>query len=125
MKHRPTQLQQALDGCMADLKRAAAKGQWREFPRLDTEFHNALVRTCDNAYLKTAYELVASQVAALRHRLDTHSTDVRHCQEEHATLVEAVREGDGRKARALLKAHIQGTRVSYLMACRPVVAAAA
>jgi hypothetical protein len=39
--------------------------------------------------------------------------------------VEAVREGDGRQARALLKAHIQGTRVSYLMACRPVVAAAA
>jgi DNA-binding GntR family transcriptional regulator len=125
MKHRPAELQQALDGCMTDLKRAAAKGQWREFPRLDTEFHNALVRTCDNAYLKTAYELVASQVAALRYRLDTHSADVRHCQEEHATLVEAVREGDGRKARALLKAHIQGTRVSYLIACRPPVAAAA
>ena len=59
MKRRRAQLLQALDSCMADLERAAAKGQLREFPRLDTEFHNALVRSCENAYLKTAYELVA------------------------------------------------------------------
>ncbi|MCD6077035.1 MAG: hypothetical protein K0R89_973 [Ramlibacter sp.] len=31
-------------GCAADLKRATTKGQWREIPRLGTEFHNALVR---------------------------------------------------------------------------------
>ncbi len=125
MKRRRAQLLQALDRCMADLERAAAKGQLREFPRLDTEFHNALVRSCDNAYLKTAHELVASQVAALRYRLATHSADVLHCQGEHAKLVAAVREGDARKARALLKAHIQSTRESYLLACREPVAAAA
>jgi DNA-binding GntR family transcriptional regulator len=125
MKRRPAQLLQALDSCMADLERAAANGELREFPRLDTEFHNALVLSCDNAYLKTAYELVASQVAALRYRLATNSADVLHCQGEHATLVAAVREGDARKARALLKAHIQSTRESYLLACRGPVAAAA
>lgn len=125
MKHRPAQLLRALDHCMADLERAAAQGELREFPRLDTEFHNALVLGCDNPYLKTAYELVASQVAALRYRSVTQSADLLHCQGEHAQLVAAVREGDARRARALLKAHIQGTRESYLLACREPVAAAA
>ncbi len=125
MKRRPAQLLQALDGCMADLARAAAKGKLSEFPRLDAEFHDALVLSCDNAYLKTAYELVASQVAALRYRMTTHVDDVRLCQGEHAQLVAAVREGDARKARALLKAHIQSTRESYLLACRRPLAAAA
>ena len=118
MKHRPGELLEALEGCLSELKRAAAKGRLDEFPRLDTEFHNALVLGCDNAYLKTAYQLITSQVAALRHRLPTHSADVRHCQAEHAELVAAVRARDVRKARTLLKSHIQSTRDSYLLACR-------
>lgn len=117
MKRRPAQLLQALDHCMAELERAAAGGQLHEFPRLDTAFHDAMVVSCDNEYLKTAYELVASQVAALRYRLATQAEDLRHCQGEHAELVAAVRARDSRKARALLKAHIQGTRESYLLAC--------
>ncbi len=125
MKRRPAHLLQALDLCIADMERAAAQGELHEFPRLDTEFHGALVLNCDNAYLKNAYELVSSQVAALRYRLATQSEDLRLCQGEHAELVAAVRDGDARKARALLKAHIQSTRESYLLACRRPLAAAA
>jgi DNA-binding GntR family transcriptional regulator len=124
MKHRHAQLLEALERCMVDMERAVRKGGVQEFPRLDTEFHNALVFNCDNDYLKTAYRLIASQVAALRHRLRTDDADVRHCQGEHGALVTAVRNRQVRKAQSLLKAHIQSTRNSYLLASRRTVAAA-
>ncbi len=122
MKHHHAELLEALERCMLDMKRAIGKGGVQEFPRLDTDFHNALVFNCDNGYLKTAYRLIASQVAALRYRLPTGDADVRHCQGEHGELVAAVRNREVRTAQSLLKAHIQSTRDSYLLACRAAVA---
>ena len=52
MKHRHAELMAALDLCLVEMGQAAACKDYQAFPRLDTDFHNALVMHCDNSYLK-------------------------------------------------------------------------
>lgn len=121
MKHRHAELLQALEACLADMGKAFAKKDHSAFPRLDTDFHNALVLHCDNSYLKSAYGMVSAQITALRYRLPIENEQVTHCQDNHDIVVEAVRNLDSRKAQAILRGHIQSTRDAYLIACRSLV----
>ena len=123
MKHQHAALVESLEGCLADMGRAFAANDHRAFPRLDTEFHNALVEHCDNSYLKTAYNLVSAQITALRYRLPIENDQVTHCQDNHDIVVEAIRNLDTRRAQAILRSHIQSTRDAYLIACRSRVPA--
>ena len=116
MKHRHAALLEALARCLADMDRALAKRNQALLPKLDTEFHDAIVRSCDNGYLKTAYHLVAAQITALRYRLPVENEHVRECQASHGELVAAIRAHETRRAQSLLRAHIQSTRDSYLVA---------
>ncbi|RYX90584.1 MAG: GntR family transcriptional regulator [Comamonadaceae bacterium] len=43
MEHRPTELLAALDACLEDMAVAFAHDRPDDFPRLDTDFHNAIV----------------------------------------------------------------------------------
>ena len=121
MKHRHAALLKALEDCLADMAQAFAKNDHRAFPRLDTEFHNALVLHCENTYLKTAYNLVSAQITALRYRLPIQNEQVTHCQDNHNVVVDAIRNLDTRRAQSILRAHIQSTRDAYLVACRSSV----
>ena len=122
MKHRHAELVKALETCLADMGKAFANNDHHAFPRLDTDFHNALVLHCDNSYLKTAYNLVSAQITALRYRLPIENDQVTHCQDNHDIVVDAIRKLDTRKAQAMLRGHIQSTRDAYLIACRSRVA---
>lgn len=121
MKHRHAELLKALESCLAEMVGAFANNDREAVPRLDTDYHNALVSHCDNGYLKAAYSLVSAQVTALRYRLPIGNEQVAHCHNSHAVLVEAIRNRDTRKAQAILRGHIQSTRDVYLIACRGLV----
>ena len=116
MKHRHADLVRALETCLVDMTEALSKNEPGALARLDTDFHDAIVAHCDNGYLKTAYNLIAAQVTALRYRLPSDDEQVNHCQENHGVLVEAIRNMETRKAQSILRAHIQSTRDSYLIA---------
>ncbi len=118
MKNRHAELLASLDACLQDMGRAFADSDHAAFPRLDTEFHNALVRHCENSYLKAAYALVSAQITALRYRLPVENEQVTHCQDNHSIVVAAIRNLDTRRAQALLRDHIQSTRDAYLIASR-------
>ncbi|RYG08946.1 MAG: GntR family transcriptional regulator, partial [Burkholderiales bacterium] len=55
MAHRPTELIAALEVCLKDMAVAFAHDRHDDFPRLDTDFHNAIVGNCANTYLKLSY----------------------------------------------------------------------
>jgi DNA-binding GntR family transcriptional regulator len=118
MKHRHAALVAALEACLRDMEAAFANADHSAFPRLDADFHNALVEHCDNSFLKAAFKLVSAQVTALRYRLPAENSQVTHCQENHEVVVEAIRKMDTRRAQSILRGHIQSTRDAYLIACR-------
>jgi DNA-binding GntR family transcriptional regulator len=124
MEHRPEALIQALEKCLDDMAAAFSKQQHDEFPRLDTEFHNAIIESCANGYIQSAYMLVAAQLTALRYRLPAENSQVTHCQDNHRVVVDAIRANDAARAQAILREHIQSTEQAYLIACRNMVAPA-
>jgi DNA-binding GntR family transcriptional regulator len=122
MKQHQADLVKALDTCLADMARASENQDTGAFPRLDTDFHDALVRHCDNSYLKASYSLISAQITALRYRLPVENEQVTHCQDNHRVVVDAIRNLDVRRAQSMLRGHIQSTRDAYLIACRTRVA---
>ena len=122
MKNHHAELVASLEVCLLDMGKAFANNDHSAFPRLDTEFHNALVRHCENSYLKASYDLVSAQITALRYRLPIENDQVTHCQQNHDVVVQAIRDLEVRRAQAILRGHIQSTKNAYLIASRSRVA---
>jgi DNA-binding GntR family transcriptional regulator len=121
MENRRDALIDGLQACLDDMARAFSKEQTGEFPRLDTEFHNAIVDHCANSYLKSAYAMVAAQITALRYRLPEENSQVTHCQDNHDILLQAIRAGDHKRAQRMLRDHIHSTQNAYLIASRKLL----
>lgn len=116
MKQRHSELVAALEGNIRAMSLAQANEQWREIPLLDQEFHQVILDHCENAYLKQAYQLIASKIRALRSRLPEENERVGHCQENHAAIVRLIRAGDVARSQAALALHIRDTLNSYMEA---------
>jgi DNA-binding GntR family transcriptional regulator len=113
MQERRGELVAALQANVDGMARAQDAQDWRAIPVLDQAFHQVIVEHCENAYLKQAYQLVASKIAALRARLPEENERVGHCQENHAAIVRLIREGGIAPAQQALALHIQDTLESY------------
>jgi len=118
MKNNPQPLIDALDACLREMGEAFSRNRHDEFPRLDTQFHNAIVDNCTNVYLKAAYGLISAQITALRYRLPAENSQVTHCQDNHGIVVTAIREGKTAHAQKILREHIHNTENAYLIASR-------
>jgi DNA-binding GntR family transcriptional regulator len=121
MKHNAVGLMAALDACLQDMADAFSKDLHSEFPRLDTRFHDAIIENCANVYLKAAYGLISAQITALRYRLPEENSQVTHCQDNHAIVINAIREGKTQHAQSILREHIHNTENAYLIACGSAV----
>jgi DNA-binding GntR family transcriptional regulator len=88
----------------------------RSLPKLDAEFHSIIMRRSNNDYLRSAYRLIEHKIHALRWRLPAHNEHIADCQDNHALLVERMREGKVAQAQALLRHHIRDTQDAYLQA---------
>jgi DNA-binding GntR family transcriptional regulator len=85
---------------------ARESGQTRAYLRLDTQFHQAIFDHADNGFLNEAYQTIASKLAALRNRLESHPDHLKKGFIEHLRLAELVTLGDENQARAVLDSHI-------------------
>lgn len=116
IRERHAELVKALQANVARMAQAHEASDWRAIPALDQAFHQVIVDHCENSYLKQAYQLIASKIAAMRARLPEENERVGHCQENHAAIVRLIALGDPAEAQATLGLHIQDTLQSYMAA---------
>jgi DNA-binding GntR family transcriptional regulator len=105
-----------LEANIAAMRRAQRSRNARELPRLDAEFHAAILELCGNSYLRAAYGLIEHKIHALRWRLPEDSDQITHCQHNHAVIIGQIRQGNVGKAQTTLKRHIRDTLDAYLEA---------
>lgn len=84
------------------------------YGRADTLFHQAFIMRCGNAYLAEAYRLAGGKVAALRTHLTAQVQERRRTSlDEHREMARLFGAGKMEPLFALLRAHIDRTRMVY------------
>ena len=80
----------------------------------DFQFHLAISRASENSYFSTAMEALKDHIAVgMRFHGASLKREVRglsHVLEEHSRIFEAIRDGAGLEARALMHAHLEHSR---------------
>ncbi len=97
----------------ADLARTASRmteamqsQNFREYLRLDSQFHQSIFDHADNVFLSDAYQTIAAKLAALRTRLPLHVDYLKKGYGEHLRLSELIAAGDLARALIVLEMHI-------------------
>lgn len=98
--------------CVAEMQAAENGQDLTALARIDMNFHWQLFDNCSNQYVRSAYELLRSQLTALRHR-----APIANAVQSHQILIDAVGDGDEHNACALLTEHILDNAPRYRTAC--------
>ena len=98
--------------CVAEMQAAEVSQDLNALARIDMNFHWQLFDTCSSQYVRSAYELLRSQLTALRHR-----APIADAVKSHQVLIDAVVNGDDQSACALLTEHILDNAPRYRAAC--------
>jgi len=89
------------------------KGNVRAYLKLDTEFHLAFFVHCGNPLLRSAYELYAGRIAALRTHLAKRPRHTALSIREHGAIIRALRAKDLPGLFRVLEDHINRTQETY------------
>lgn len=81
---------------------------------LDGEYHEAIIDLCGNPYIHSAYSLISFRIQALRSRLSHEALLNKLSIRDHREMLRLVKARDVAALQALLRAHINQTRRSYL-----------
>ena len=73
---------------------------------LDTEFHRAFFKYCDNDYLKSNYESLSSKVEALRFYVVQSAVDSGEGLESHKQIIDSIDSNDNDQLSRNLKEHL-------------------
>ena len=125
MEARHAELVKGLQANVREMALARKARNWKGIRQLDEAFHQTIVDHCGNAYLQQAYKLIASKISALRARLPQENEQVDHCQQNHATIVNLMRDGRVAPTQRALALHIRDTLESYQGVTHSTVAAQA
>lgn len=98
--------------CVGEMKSAEKARDLKALARIDMEFHGQFLAFCPNAYLRGGYDVIRSQLTALRHR-----SPIGNAVQSHQVLVDAVGGGDVDAACALLAEHVLENEPRYRAAC--------
>ncbi|PYG31832.1 GntR family transcriptional regulator [Pelagimonas varians] len=96
-----------------DMSAARKSGDEAKYLELDTAFHQAIFKNCENDYLSASYDRYVGKIAALRTHLSALPQHTQLSFEEHIGLAEAVQKSDLAEIRRLLSEHIDRTRQTY------------
>jgi len=96
-----------------DMTSARKSGDEGRYLALDTAFHQAIFRNCENDYLSASYDRYLGKIAALRTHLSVLPQHTELSFEEHIGLVAAVQKSDMSEIQRLLADHIDRTRNAY------------
>lgn len=97
---------------VAQMRKAERARDLQALARIDMEFHAHFLRHCPNAYLQAGYEVIRSQLVALRYR-----SPISNAVSSHQVLVDAVAAGDVKRASQLLNDHVHENEARYCAAC--------
>lgn len=98
--------------CLKEMKAAEQARDLAGLARIDMTFHYQQFEACHNQYVCSGYELLRSQLTALRYR-----APIADAVKSHQVLIEAVLDGDEAHACALLTEHILDNEPRYRAAC--------
>jgi len=107
---------EAVQRLLADLSeiwevpRAARERDGRKVAELDEAFHYALVAATGNDELAAALERVTGRIRVVRWLDLVHGDCLDETYDEHCTILDAIRAGDGATALARMEAHIRGSQ---------------
>lgn len=113
LKRNPKTLFKDMSRIVKDMSAARKSGDEAKYLALDTAFHQAIFRNCENDYLSASYDRYVGKIAALRTHLSVlpRATDLSY--QEHIGLAEAVQNKDMSEIRRLLTDHFDRTRITY------------
>jgi DNA-binding GntR family transcriptional regulator len=100
----PAQLVQ-LDAVVQELHRVAP-GDGKTLMAMDERFHELLYQAADNDFLAECLRPLHALSLRMWHLVLNRLGDVRGAMEQHVEIAEAIKEGDGTRASALLRQHI-------------------
>jgi DNA-binding GntR family transcriptional regulator len=114
----------ALQAAIDEMEEARTARDAVRYGRADTRLHEAFFEHCGNPYMQAAYATAATKIAALRTHLSA-PADVLHTAgfEQHSQLLALFRAGDFVKFEKLMRAHVTGTRNSYVASLKTRTAA--
>lgn len=107
-----TALLKGMKQCVKAMKTAEAAQDLPALARIDMAFHWTFFEVCPSPYVRAAYEVLRSQLTALRHR-----SPITNAVSSHQVLVDAVGDGDADAACALLREHVLDNEPRYRAAC--------
>jgi DNA-binding GntR family transcriptional regulator len=109
--NRPALVQQ-MARCVTEMKIAEKARDLKALARIDMDFHGQFLAFCPNEYLKSGYDVIRSQLTALRHR-----SPIANAVSSHKVLVDAVDGGDAEAACTMLVEHVLENEPRYRAAC--------
>lgn len=112
MVSEPVRLLKGFKQCVKEMKAAEAARDLPALARIDMAFHWNTFEACPSQYLRSAYELLRSQLTALRYR-----SPITNAAKSHQVLVDAIGDGDVDAACAMLTEHILENETRYRNAC--------
>lgn len=98
--------------CVDAMTVAEREGDLQTLSQIDMEFHGLFFEHCPNTYLAAGYEVIRSQLVALRFR-----SPIANAVDSHQVLLDAVQAGDADRAVALLSQHVLENETRYRLAC--------
>lgn len=95
------------------MTQAHNKDKRNEYLELDTKFHEAIFKYCENKYLKDGYKQISGKVAAVRTHLSLRPHHTDKSLQEHLVIVELLKNGEIEEVKSVLKKHITRGERSY------------
>ncbi len=100
-------------GIVAEMERCQQQGDIPAYLALDSEFHAAAFRHCENHYLSDSFERYAGKISALRTHLASKPLHTKLSYQEHIQLLAAFASRDLDEVTRTLLKHIGRTKNSY------------
>jgi DNA-binding GntR family transcriptional regulator len=103
-----------LELAIADMTNARKLKDAVRYSRADTRLHEAFVLRCGNPYVQAAYATAGARIAALRTHLSAPADVLRPLGlDQHKQMLALFSAGNFSAFEALMREHVNGTRVSY------------
>lgn len=88
------------------MRAAHEAGDFARYLELDTAFHDAFLARAGNRYVMASYQMAANKIATIRTHLSRGHLRTDLSLAEHEGILDALRDGQDRQARAILKQQI-------------------
>jgi DNA-binding GntR family transcriptional regulator len=115
----PPEAFKALDRCVEIILSASDPFDTRRFVKAHTEFHVGIVHLARNRRLTQLIPMIRMSSQMLYPSLRRQPDRMLESAHEHATILEAIRSGDGGESERLARAHIRAAMVSWMSSPEP------